>query len=284
MRGFILIALLTLVWTMALALLTMGLAALAKDPHGRSIPSFWMPRALVLAPACLIPWYALLPGKMGLGYLLGLLSCGTAAAAFGGLPWLLRKKRRSYDQENPPPRFFVTGDKHRNFQIVKKFCRDRKTNPHDVLILLGDAGLNYFGDSRDDKLKAEVSKWKITLFCLHGNKENRPQNVGTYGIRSFYGGKVYYEPQYPNLLFAIDGKIYRFEGKKYMVVGGAHSVDKYKCLSENKPFWDDEMPDAATRKRVEHRLQEEGYSIFGMLTHTCPVQYLPTEMFFVDQA
>lgn len=177
------------------------------------------------------------------------------------------------------PRFFITGDKHRYFDGVKKFCRRMNTRREDVLIILGDAGLNYYDDVRDDKLKQEVSKLNITLFCLHGNKENRPQNVGTYGIRSFCGGKVYYEPKYPNIYFAIDGEIYNFEGKKYMVVGGAHSVDKLRCLEENMPFWEDEMPGDATKAKVEQALALENNKIFGMLTHTCPIDYLPTEMF-----
>ena len=74
--------------------------------------------------------------------------------------------------------------------------------------------LHTCGDRRDDELKAEVSRLPITLFCLHGNKGNRPQNVGTYGVRNFCGGKVYYEPKYPHIYFAIDGEIYTFEGKK----------------------------------------------------------------------
>lgn len=181
--------------------------------------------------------------------------------------------------DSVPPRFFITGDKHRYFDGVKKFCRRRHTRREDVLIILGDAGLNYYDDVRDDKLKQEVSKLNITLFCLHGNKENRPQNVGTYGIRSFCGGKVYYEPKYPNIYFAMDGEIYNFEGKKYMVVGGAHSVDKLRCLEENMPFWEDEMPDDATKAKVEQALARENNKIFGMMTHTCPIDYLPTEMF-----
>ena len=181
--------------------------------------------------------------------------------------------------DGSPARFYITGDKHRDFRKVKKFCRCMNTRRKDVLIILGDSGFNYYGDKRDDKLKAEISSLNITLFCLHGNKENRPQNVGTYGIRSFCGGKVYYEPKYPNIYFAIDGEIYTFEGKKYMVVGGAHSVDKLRCLEEKKPFWPDEMPNSETKARVESRLAEENNRIYGMLTHTCPIEYLPTEMF-----
>ncbi len=191
----------------------------------------------------------------------------------------IEQKVISYYDDGTPVKFFITGDKHRNFEHVKSFCRDINTRRKDVLIILGDTGFNYYEDSRDDKLKKEISDLNITLFCLHGNKENRPQNVGTYGIRSFCGGKVYYEPKYPNIFFAIDGEVYTFEGKKYMVVGGAHSVDKVRCLEKDQPFWEDEMPDDATKTKVEQRLAAENNSIYGMLTHTCPIQYLPTEMF-----
>ncbi len=183
-----------------------------------------------------------------------------------------------YD-DGSPPKFFITGDKHRHFDTVKVFCRVMETRRQDVLIVLGDAGFNYYGDKRDDELKAEISRLNITLFCLHGNKENRPQNISTYGIRSFCGGKVYYEPAYPNLYFAIDGEIYTFESKRYLVVGGAHSVDKLRCLEEGTPYWYDEMPDAKIRERVERNLQKEGNRVYGMMTHTCPIDYLPTEMF-----
>ncbi len=185
----------------------------------------------------------------------------------------------SYYDDGSPTKFFITGDKHRNFSRIKSFCRDMNTRRKDVLIILGDAGFNYYDDERDDKLKSEISALNITLFCLHGNKENRPQNIATYGIRSFCGGKVYYEPKYPNILFAIDGEIYTFEGKKYMVVGGAHSVDKLRCLEEKLPFWPDEMPDDVTKAKVEERLKAENNTVYGMLTHTCPIDYLPTEMF-----
>lgn len=182
-----------------------------------------------------------------------------------------------YDQR--PTRFFITGDKHREFESVKQFCIDMSTTRNDVLIILGDTGFNYYDDNRDDELKDEISLLNITLFCLYGNKECRPENVGTYGIRNFCGGKVYYEPKYPKILFAIDGEIYNFEGKKYMVVGGAHSVDKNRCLQKNIPYWFDEMPDDKTKQKVEARLEEENNKIYGMLTHTCPVDCLPTEVF-----
>ncbi len=189
------------------------------------------------------------------------------------------EKTTVYYDDGSSPKFFITGDKHRDFEKVKQFCREMSTRRKDVLIILGDVGLNYYEDVRDDNLKKEISELNITLFCLHGNKENRPGNIGTYGVRSFCGGRVYYEPKYPNIYFAIDGEIYHFEGRKYMVVGGAHSVDKLRCIEEGKPFWEDEMPDEEIKAKVEEALRNEDNEIFGMMTHTCPIDYLPTEMF-----
>ena len=212
--------------------------------------------------------------------LIGMIS-GVGVSFFVRFYYLKRTRTKHsfcFDDETPA-KFYITGDKHRRFKRVKEFCRVVNTRRKDVLIILGDAGFNYFNDMRDDKLKKEISKLNITLFCLHGNKENRPQNVGTYGIRSFCGGKVYYEPKYPSIYFAIDGEIYTFENKKYMVVGGAHSVDKLRCLEKGSPYWDDEMPNDEIKATVKANLEKNNNAIYGMLTHTCPIDYLPTEMF-----
>ena len=211
--------------------------------------------------------------------------CGGAIALF--LIITQHQKRKNYKffcyDDGVPARFFITGDKHRRFNIVEDFCSKMNTRRKDVLIILGDAGFNYYDDERDDKLKEKISKLNITFFCLHGNKENRPQNVGTYGIRNFCGGRVYYEPRYPNIYFAIDGEIYTFEGRKYIVVGGAHSIDKMRCLENGTPYWFDEMPDDKTKKLVECKLENENNKIYGILTHTCPNNYLPTEMFMTTR-
>lgn len=187
-----------------------------------------------------------------------------------------------YD-DGSPSRFYITGDKHRNFDSVERFCCENGTRKKDVMIILGDAGFNYYGDKRDDDLKERASNMNITFFCLHGNKENRPSNVGTYGKRSFCGGKVYYEPKYPNIFFAIDGETYNFEGREYIVLGGAHSVDKNLCLQKGLPYWEDEMPTPILMKYIERRLAEREYKIYGVLTHTCPFRYLPTEMFMTTR-
>ena len=181
--------------------------------------------------------------------------------------------------DHSPPKYYITGDKHRHFDRLIEFCKDNQLRKKDVIVILGDSGFNYYGDERDDKLKAQLREIGVTLFCLHGNKENRPENIPTYGIQTFCGGIVYYEPRYPNIFFAKDGEVYDFNGKKFMVVGGAHSVDKIRCLEEDLPFWEDEMPSDEIKELVEARLKMLNNKVDGFLTHTCPISCLPTEMF-----
>ena len=221
----------------------------------------------------------LMPTDSLLGAALAGMASGLSATGGHQIVHQITKKKTAPEDDDSPPKFYITGDKHRHFDRLTEFCQTHALRKKDVIVILGDSGLNYFEDKRDDALKERLSRLNVTLFSLHGNKENRPENIPTYGIRTFCGGTVYYEPRYPNLLFAKDGEIYNFNGKEFMVVGGAHSVDKIRCLEEELPFWEDEMPSEETKALVEHRLAARGYRIDGFLTHTCPISCLPTEMF-----
>ena len=103
-------------------------------------------------------------------------------------------------------------------------------------------GFNFGGGERDRFLKTRASQFPITIFSLHGNRENRPQNIPGYVEGSFHGGKILYEPQYPNLLFAVDGEVYRFAGTDCLVVGGAYSTGKEYRLVKGLGWWPDEQP------------------------------------------
>ena len=81
-------------------------------------------------------------------------------------------------------RIFIRGDTHGNFDFLEKFCYDNKTDLQDYLIILGDAGINYYMSKRDKKLKNKISNLPITLVCIHGNHEARPQNISSYVLTS----------------------------------------------------------------------------------------------------
>ena len=53
---------------------------------------------------------------------------------------------------------YVTGDTHGDFRQIGDFCSVMGTKRDDVMIVLGDAGLNYFGDERDTPVFLTVSR------------------------------------------------------------------------------------------------------------------------------
>lgn len=173
---------------------------------------------------------------------------------------------------------YLTGDTHRDFRRVAAFCDTVQSVQGDVLVILGDAGINYFGGEKDRDLKQMLSELPITLFCIHGNHEQRPEVLG-YGDALWNGGAVYIEPEFPRLLFAKDGEVYDLNGHRCVAIGGAYSVDKPRRVAEGLGWWPDEQPSEATKARVERRLQAEGYAIDIVLSHTCPLKYMPYEKF-----
>lgn len=124
-------------------------------------------------------------------------------------------------------KYFVTGDIHGYFSDLSKRIKTNNIQTGDCLIILGDAGFNFFENTKDVILKQRSNNLGITLFSIQGNHEIRPENIPTYKIKEWNGGEVWYEPEFPNLLFAKDGEVYNINGNKTLVIGGAYSVDKY---------------------------------------------------------
>lgn len=179
---------------------------------------------------------------------------------------------------------YITGDMHREFTRLLYLCHTNQTTKNDILIILGDAGINYYGQ-KDNILKQELNNLPITLFCIHGNHEQRPETINSYKEKTFKNGIVYYEEKYPNLLFAKDGEIYNFNGKKILVIGGAYSVDKEIRILRQLGWWDNEQPSEETKLKVL-KLLDNGLNVDIVLTHTCPFRYLPYEVFLsgIDQS
>ena len=181
---------------------------------------------------------------------------------------------------------YITGDKHSNFREVLEFCYINKTTCEDILIILGDAGINYYTNENDYILKNTLLQYPITFFCIHGNHEERPENIKSYNTKMFHGGIVYYEKDYPNILFAKDGEIYSFNNQKVLVIGGAYSVDKYFRLSRGYNWYESEQPNEETKKKVKNVLNKLNNKVDVVLSHTCPYKYLPREVFLkgIDQS
>ena len=182
--------------------------------------------------------------------------------------------------------FYITGDTHGDFSRYLAFADRVRPTEHDTMIVLGDAGLNYYAGGRDAIRKHYVNDFPFTTFCIHGNHEMRPADIPSYQTREYCGGTVWYEEAYPHILFAKDGEIYRFDGHTCIVIGGAYSVDKYYRLARGWAWFPDEQPSAEIKAYVEQQLVKHGNRIDIVLSHTCPLKYEPTEVFLsgVDQS
>ena len=181
---------------------------------------------------------------------------------------------------------YITGDTHGDFSRIERFCEKFQPSREDIMIILGDAGFNYYGGKRDQRVKERMSEMPITIFSIHGNHEIRPGKIPSYQLATWHGGTVFVEEAYPNLLFAVDGEIYDLGGHQTIVIGGAYSVDKYYRLANGWNWWPDEQPSPEMKKGIEMVLDCHGWEVDAVLSHTVPLKYEPVEVFMscIDQS
>lgn len=180
---------------------------------------------------------------------------------------------------------YLTGDTHGRFDRIGYFCERMHTSRDDILIILGDAGINFHTGAIDTLRKAYLSRLPITLLCIHGNHERCPETLKSYYEQEWRGGMVFVEDGYQNILFAKDGEVYDLDGKKAIAIGGAYSIDKARRI-EGQSGWADEQPSPAIKARVENALDLLNWQIDIVLSHTTPLKYEPVEVFFpgIDQS
>ncbi len=179
---------------------------------------------------------------------------------------------------------YYTGDIHGRPQGIQAYFKKYAPSQDDTLVILGDVGANFYRNETDKKVKEVLDSLGLTVLCIHGNHEIRPANIPTYQQKVWKGGLVWYEPEFPNLLFARDGEIFTIEDIRHLVIGGAYSVDKHYRLEKGYGWWEDEQPSAEIKEYVERQVLHKPFDI--ILSHTCPAKFKPTEAFLpgIDQS
>ena len=194
---------------------------------------------------------------------------------------------------------YAMGDIHGSVHPIKEFIRrnkDRQFNNTDVLILLGDSGLNYHLDERDYFFKKALCKLPFTYFVVRGNHEERPSicmqnNLDKWEWSEFFGGSVFQEKEFPQIKYANDMPesyfIPRGDGTYYstLVFPGAYSVDKFYRLMNKWNWFENEQLSSEEMDwgKCMVKFREEWDLI---LSHTCPIIYEPTDLFLptIDQS
>lgn len=198
-------------------------------------------------------------------------------------------------QENKALIFTVTGDIHGNVSDLNDFSTEYDPKTH-ALIILGDAGFNFYLNKTDKKNKQYVQNLGFLVYCVRGNHEERPKNIPTMTLiyDDNVKGKVWYEEDYSNIRYFQDGVIYKLGAFSALVIGGAYSVDKYYRLSkaiergiDPNTGWTGWFPEEQLTLIEKQEIEDkvDGRTFDFVLTHTCPYSWQPFDLFLpqVDQ-
>ena len=178
-------------------------------------------------------------------------------------------------------KFVITGDTHgMNISRVKGM----ELKEDEAVIILGDAGFNFYLNKTDYKNKTKFNEMNIDVYCVRGNHEERPENIGAIKVYDEeIKGEVWIEPEFPHIHYFIDGGTYEIEGQSVLVLGGAYSVDKFYRLSHFAPdakwtgWFKDEQLTKEEREDILNKVAGAHFDI--ILSHTCPVDWEPTDLF-----
>lgn len=178
----------------------------------------------------------------------------------------------------------ITGDTHGRFNRFDKY---QFTNPENhAVIILGDAGFNFYLNKTDNKNKKVVNNYGFKVYCVRGNHEERPEKVP--GIHPFYDeevkGVVLKEVRYPNIRYFIDGSVYTIQGHTFLILGGAYSIDKDYRIENNYPWFEYEQLTEKEKSCIYNEVK--GKSFDFVLSHTCPISWEPTDLFlnYINQS
>ena len=198
--------------------------------------------------------------------------------------------------------FLLTGDKHGVFTFLHNaYALDEYEPEKTAIIILGDAGFNFWLNNKDQRLKREVSAKGYTIYCVRGNHEARPQDIDSM-IKIYdpdVDGEVYMEEGFPLIRYFMDYGIYNIGGYVCAVIGGAYSVDKYYRLASagivdksdpryynpkiTRWFHNEQL---STEEMTAAMQYFKGKSVDFIFSHTCPISWEPNDLFLngIDQS
>lgn len=178
------------------------------------------------------------------------------------------------------------GDLHGNINpIIEKITELERSEVAEpiYLIVLGDSGINYYLDERDQKLKVELqqaiknSKKPIKIIFLRGNHDVHPWKIYTYEMSKKYGGEIFMETEYPDLIFLSDADVYRIGEINYIVFSGGYSRDWFQRILRDE-YWssDEAISDEEYEKILMlYRKKIDLSKRYCLLGHQMPLDFSP---------
>ena len=191
-------------------------------------------------------------------------------------------------------KWILTGDTHGQVDTrLGNIARNVEYTPGETaVIILGDAGVNFYCNKSEKKKKHQLSKHGMRVYCVRGNHEERPENLGYEVVwDEDVHGNVYMDPDNANIRYFMDGGEYNINGHSVLTIGGAYSVDKYwrlqRAAAAGQSFsgwFKDEQLTPDEMEAIGNKVANKDFDF--VFTHTCPFSWEPTDLFLgcVDQS
>lgn len=178
---------------------------------------------------------------------------------------------------------YVMGDTHGDWRKMYYLCKNM--NDDDIVIHVGDHGINYYGNSGDNNLKEKISKMKPTFIFISGNHDRPPEeNCIIYKKNDIIKGDFLFEEEYPKILHCPKINIFYINDTKFLTIGGAYSIDKEYRLRNKWNWFENEQ--ISEEEMNTFKQNYKGYNTDFIISHTSPEKYEPTHLFlpFIDQS
>ena len=163
---------------------------------------------------------------------------------------------------------YVTGDTHGNFRRFQPeyFPEQAGMTKNDVVIIAGDFGGVWFGDSRDDETLDWLERLPFTLAFVCGNHENYDA-LERYSVAEWHGGKVHRVR--PHVLHLMRGQIFELESYRFFTMGGAKSHDTNHRINHIS-WWRQELPSDEEYSEALQNLERYNWQVDYIITHCAP--------------
>jgi len=182
---------------------------------------------------------------------------------------------------------YITGDVHCGESIDKfweflyvKILRNEQFTKDDYIIVCGDFGLLWEDEpGKLEKLLAELYEihFPWTTLFIDGNHENFNRLEKLPEVEMF-GGLV---DKYSDSIYHLKrGEVYTIEGKKFLTIGGALSIDIEPIPDEwpgrilNKSYWKQELLSDSDKTKITKALIDNNFEFDYIITHTAPSNYI----------
>lgn len=159
---------------------------------------------------------------------------------------------------------YATGDMHGDFAVFaqKNF---KQIHEGDTLLICGDFGFIWKGDSKERKTLDKLAKKKFNICFVDGTHENFDL-LDKFPVVDFAGGKAHKVRD--NIFHLMRGQIFEIEGEKIFAMGGGENSDDTGITGNETPTRE-EMREGA------RNLEQQLFKVDYVITHE-PAQKIKT--------